>query len=227
MAPDNSPTYGRFSFDEPTTDQFLYAGWCVDPPARLPIVRRSDKRAQLIDRCRTFVAATEGQEGVVSATLYRTEMVPPLPEVPRYDVLTLIRTRTPDRLDQVRTDLRGLEPDFVMPARNIRRIADTDRTRSATFLFNHFTAQDPARALEAFDQVAGWFPDKLSVDNTTLLQPSDQAASPYVFVNYVRVPHGARGFLLAMLTRPSFHTHVRRLLREHDMAALPLLASPV
>ncbi|MGH3501091.1 MAG: hypothetical protein ACRDQA_09400, partial [Nocardioidaceae bacterium] len=98
---------------------------------------------------------------------------------------------------------------------------------SGTFLFNHFTAQDPIRALEAFDQVAGWFPDELGVDNTTLLQPTDQAASPYVFVNYVRVPHGARRFLLAMLTRPSFHTHVRRVLREHDLAALPLLASPV
>ncbi|MDN5917347.1 MAG: hypothetical protein L0I76_19995 [Pseudonocardia sp.] len=227
MTSDNSPGYGRPSFEEPTTDHFLYAGWCVDPPTRLPIVRRSDKREQLIDRCRTYAAATESQEGVVSATVYQTEIIPPLPGTPRYDVLTLIRTRTPDRLAGVQTDLRDLEPDSVMPARNIRRIADTDSTRSATFLFNHFTAQDPSTALEAFDQVAGWFPDSLGVDNTTLLQPTDQAASPYVFVNYVRVPHGARGFLLAMLTRPSFHTHVRRVLREHDMAALPLLASPV
>lgn len=227
MTPDNPPTSGRPSFEEPTTDHFLYAGWRVDPPTRLPIVRRSDQRARMIERCRAYTAATERHEGVASATVYETEMIPPLPGIPRYDVLTLIRARTPDRLAQAETDLRDLEPDFVMPAQNTRRIGDTGRTGSATFLFNHFTAQNPAVALEGFDQVAGWFPDKLGVDSTTLLQPVDQAASPYVFVNYVRVPHGARGFLLAMLTRPSFHTHVRRSLRSHDMTALPLLASPV
>lgn len=227
MTPDRSPTYGRAAFEEPTTDHFLYAGWRVDPPTRLPIVRRSDQRERVIERCRAYTAATERHEGVVSATVFETQMIPPLPGIPRYDVLTLVRARTPDRLAQAEADLQDLGPDFVMPAQNTRRIGDTDRTRSATFLFNHFTAEHPAVAMEGFDQVAGWFPDKLGVDNTTLLQPVDQTASPYVFVNYVRVPHGARGFLLAMLTRPSFHTHVRRSLRKNDMAALPLLAKSV
>lgn len=226
MTPDNSPTYDRPSFEEPITDHFLYAGWCVDPPARLPIVGRSEQRERMIERCRAHATATGRHEGVVSAIVYETEMIPPLPGIPRYDVLMLIRAHTPDRLAQAETDLRALEPDFVMPARNTRRIGDTDSTQAATFLFNHFTAQNPSMALEGFDQVAGWFPDKLGVDNTTLLQPVEQTASPYVFVNYVRVPHGARGFLLAMLTRPSFHTHVRRTLRKHDMTALPLLAKP-
>lgn len=227
MTPDSSPTDGRAAFEEPTTDHFLYAGWCVDPPTRLPIVRRSDQRERVIERCRAYTAATERHEGVVSATVYETQVIPPLPGIPRYDVLTLIRARTPDRHAQAETDLRDLGPDFVMAAQNTRRIGDTDRTRSATFLFNHFTAENPAVAMEGFDQVAGWFPDKLGVDNTTLLQSVDRTASPYVFVNYVRVPHGARGFLLAMLTRPSFHTHVRRSLRKNDMTALPLLAKPV
>lgn len=229
MTPDTPSTAGRPAFEEPTTDHFVYAGWCVDPPRRLPIVGRSDQRERVIERCRAYAAATERQEGVVSATVYETQLIPPLPGTPRYDVLMLVRAHTFDQLAQAETELRDLEPDLVMPAHNTRRIGRTDRTRAATFLFNHFTAQsqNTAVALEGFDQVAGWFPDKLGVDNTTLLQPLDQAASPYVFVNYVRVPHGARGFLLAMLTRPSFHTHVRQSLRKHGMAALPLLAKPV
>lgn len=227
MTPEDSPVDGRPAFQEPTTDHFVYAGWCVDPPTRLPLVRRSDQRERVIERCRAYTATTERHEGVVSATVYETQLIPPLSGIPRYDVLMLIRARTPDQLAQAETDLRDLEPDFVMPAQNTRRIGDTDSTRSATFLFNHFTAQDPAVALEGFDQVAGWFPDKLDVDNTTLLQPLRETPSPYVFVNYVRVPHGARGFLLAMLTRPSFHTHVRRTLRKHNMTALPLLVKPI
>lgn len=227
MTPDTSPSDDRTSFDEPTTDRFLYVGWCVDPPARLPFVGRSDRRERVIERCRDYTAATERHEDAVSATVYETQVIPPLPGIPGYDVLMLIRARTPERLAEIRADVQELEPGFVMAAQNTRRIGETGRNRSATFLFNHFTAAVPGVALEGFDQVAGWFPDKLGVDNATLLQPVDQAASPYVFVNYVRVPHGARQFLLAMLTRPSFHTHVRRILREREMTALPLLAKPV
>lgn len=197
------------------------------PPAKLPFVGRSDRRGRVIERCRSYTATTERQEGVVTATVYETQVIPPLPGIPRYDILMLIRARTPERLAEIRADLQELEPDFVMTAQNTRRIGDTGRNPAETFLFNHFTAAVPEVALEGFDQVAGWFPDKLGVDNATLLQPVDQATSPYVFVNYVRVPNGARRFLLAMLTRPSFHTHVRRILRERDMTALPLLATPV
>lgn len=222
-----SPSEVRPAFDEPSSDHFLYAGWSVDPPARLPVVRRSDPRQRMIERCRGFAAAAESCEGVVAATVYETELMPPLPDIPRYDVLMLIRAHARRGLVQAESGLSDLEPDFMMPAQNTRRIGDTDRTHSASFLFNHFVAQRSAVAMEGFDQVAGWFPDKLAVDNTTLLQPIDQAASPYAFVNYVRVPGGARGFLFAMLTRPSFYTHVRRTLRTYDMAALPLLAKPV
>lgn len=154
-------------------------------------------------------------------------MIPPLPDVPRYDVLMLIRAHARSELGAVESGLRELDPDFSMPAQNTRRIGETDSTRSASFLFNHFVAQRPAVALEGFDRVAGWFPGKLGVDNTTLLQPVDQATSPYAFVNYVRVPGGARGFLLSMLTRPSFYTQVRRTLSAYEMTALPLLAKPV
>lgn len=227
MKSDHSASFDRPSYDEPTSDYFLYAGWSVDPPARLPFVRRSDQRQRAIERCRAFTEAAERQEGIVAATVYEAEMIPPLPGIPRYDILMLIRSRTRDGLAQSEARVQDLEPDFVMPAQNTRRIGDTDRSQSATFLFNHFVAGRPDVAMEGFDRVAGWFPEKLGVDNTTVLQPVDAASSAYVFVNYVRVPGGARRFLLAMLTRPSFHSRVRRTLRSYDMTALPLLAKPV
>src|SRR5699024_9951977 len=93
------------SFDEPTTDRFLYAGWSVDPPTKLPVVGSSDRRERMIDRCRDFAATAEAREGVVSATVYRTRLIPPLPDIPRYDVLMLIRTHTAHHLTQVRSDL--------------------------------------------------------------------------------------------------------------------------
>ncbi len=225
--PDMPVSEARPVFDEPSADHFLYVGWSVDPPARVPVVRRSDRRQRMIERCRDFAAATESREGLVAATVYEAEMIPPLPDVPRYDVLMLIRAHARSELGAVESGLRELEPDFSMPAQNTRRIGETDSTRSASFLFNHFVAQRPAVALEGFDRVAGWFPGKLGVDNTTLLQPVDQATSPYAFVNYVRVPGGARGFLLSMLTRPSFYTQVRRTLSAYELTALPLLAKPV
>jgi hypothetical protein len=62
------------------------------------------------------------------------------------------------------------------------------------------------------------------VDNSTLLQPTSEG--PYALVNYVRLPHGATRFLLTQLCRPSFHTYVRRRLRDDGMVALTILCKP-
>ena len=227
MPPAGVSNAARPAFDEPSADRFLYAGWSVDPPARLPFVRRSDERALTIARCCEYAAGAERRTGTMSATVFETEVMPPLPGAPRYDVLMLLRVESQQALAREAAEVRDLAPTFTMSAWNSRRIGDTDRTGDATCLFNHFVAQRPDAASAGFDQVAGWFPDKLGVDNTTLLQPDDQEAAPYAFVNYVRVPGGARSFLLGMLLRPSFHTHVRRVLKAHHMQALPLLAKPV
>ena len=227
MEPAGSSSGARLAFDEPSGDRFLYAGWTVDPPARLPVVRRSDERVRMIARCCEYARVAEKRTGASSATVFETEVMPPLPGTPRYDVLMLLRVHSQQELAREVAEVRDLAPDFTMAARNSRRIGDTDRTHDATFLFNHFAAQRSDAAMAGFEQVAGWFPDKLGVDNATLLEPDDQEGAPYVFVNYVRVPGGARRFLLGMLLRPSFHTRVRRILRSHHMQALPLLAKPV
>jgi hypothetical protein len=213
-------------FSEPMPGEYLYAGWSVDPPRHGPFVRRSARRERVLDQARALAREARTIDDVADATVFEAVLIPPLEDVPRFDVTLLLRAATPEALAQV----RGSRPwqqasaDFVMTARNTRRIGDTERSRSATFLFNHFTADDAAAAVTVWEELAGWYTAKAGVDNSTLLQPTGEA--PYALVNYVRLPHGAARFLLDQLRRPSFHTYVRRRLRDHGMAALPVLSNP-
>jgi hypothetical protein len=214
------------SFSEPLPGEYLYAGWTVDPPRHGPIVRRSARRDRVLDRCRALAHDAKTLDGVADATVFRAVLIPPLKGIPRFDVTLLLRATTPEVLAQVRSlrPWQQANADFVMTARNTRRIGDTQRTRSASFLFNHFSADDPAGSVRVWEELAGWYTAKVGVDNSTLLQPTSQA--PYALVNYVRLPHGATRFLLAQLSRPSFHTYVRRTLRDNGMVALPILCKP-
>jgi hypothetical protein len=213
-------------FTEPLHGEYLYAGWSVDPPRRIPIVRPSARRDRVLDRCRALANDAKSIDGVADATVFQAVLIPPLEGLPRFDVAVLLRATTPEALAQVRSlrPWQQANADFVMTARNTRRIGDTERTRSATFLFNHFTADDAAGAVRVWEELAGWYTAKAGVDNSTLLQPTSEG--PYALVNYVRLPHGATRFLLAQLCRPSFHTYVRRTLRDNGMVALPVLCRP-
>jgi hypothetical protein len=213
-------------FVSPLPDEYLYIGLTVDPPAHVPVVRHSARRDQVLDRCRALVREVEHMEDAADATLFETVLIPPVPGVPRFDITLLVRASTPDVLAQVRhADLWSqLEPDLVITARNTRRIGDTEQTRSATFLFNHFTAADTATAVTAWEDLAGWYTAKTGVDNSTLLQPT--GASPYAFINYVRLPGSGTHFMVNQLSRPSFHSYVRRTLQDNGMSALPLLCRP-
>lgn len=220
----NADAHPRFV--PPLPDHYLYVGLAVDPPMRVPVVRHSARREAALDRCRALVRELEQTEQVADATVFETVLIPPVPCVPRFDITLLVRATAPDVLTQVRqADLWSqLEPGLMMDAANTRRIGDTERARSATFLFNHFTAADADSAVTAWEKVAGWYTAKTGVDNSTLLRPGD--AAPYALLNYVRLPGSAVRFMLNQLARPSFHSHVRRTLKANDMTALPLLVRP-
>jgi hypothetical protein len=224
--PTTTTAYPPPPFSEPIPGEYLYAGWSVDPPRHTPIVGGSGRRDRVLDQCRTLVRDATSIDGVADATLLEAVLIPPLKGIPRFDITLLVRAATSEVLAQVRAlrPWQQANADFVMSARNIRRIGDTAPTRSASFLFNHFTADDAAGAVRVWEELAGWYTAKVGVDNSTLLQPTSQA--PYALVNYVRLPHGATRFLLAQLCRPSFHTYVRRRLRDNGMAALPILGKP-
>jgi hypothetical protein len=217
----------RAKFAEPLPYGYIYAGMTVDPPGRAPFVRGSARRDEALEKLKTVAGQLEALDEVVRATVYRAVLIPPIEGAPRFDATVLLETTSPEEISDVQTSepYKQLEADFVMPARNTRRIGDTEENMSGTFLFNHFTAEDPERALEAWEGLTGWYTTKTGVDNSTLLQPTGEA--PYAFVNYVRLPRGPVRFILDQLTRPSFHTFVRTKLRANGMVALPLLCEAV
>jgi hypothetical protein len=217
----------RAKFAEPLPYGYLYVGMTVDPPGRAPFVRRSAKRDEALEKLKIVAGQLEALDEVVRATVYQAVLIPPIEGAPRFDMTVLVEITSPEEISGVQTSepYRQLDADFVMGARNTRRIGDTEENLSGTFLFNHFTAEDPERALEAWENLTGWYTTKTGVDNSTLLQPIGEA--PYAFVNYVRLPRGPVRFMLDQLTRPSFHTFVRTKLRANGMVALPLLCEAV
>lgn len=204
------------TFTDPAPYGYLYAGLRVDPPARLPFVRRSARRAEAIRRCKDVAARLSSSPEVVAATVYEAVLIPPAAGHPRFDVLVLVQTTTPAAVADVESGevFRGLGADFVMGARNIRRIGDIDRSRTGEFLFNHFTAEDADRAVRTWEPVAGWFTHQAGVEDSALLGPIEP--SPYVFVNHVRLPCRPVGFFLRLL-KPSFRGAVSRRLRANGI----------
>lgn len=222
-----TPKYPKAPLTEPLPYGYIYAGMTVDPPYRAPFVRRSSERDDALEKCKVLAHQLESLGEVIRSTVYEAVLIPPIEGIPRFDVILLVQTISPEAIAEVQTSepYERLDADFVMTARNTRRIGDTEKTLSGTFLFNHFTAEDPVGAVEAWENLTGWYTSKTGVDNSTLLQPIGEA--PYALVNYVRLPRGPIQFMLSQVTRPSFHTFVRATLRANDMVALPLLCEPV
>ncbi|MEV0824958.1 hypothetical protein [Nonomuraea rubra] len=212
------------SFTTPSPRGYLYACASVDPPGRAPFVRRSARREQALAQWRTLAQNLTELNEVATATVYEAVLIPPIEGGPRHDVLMLVQTTSPEELAAV--PVEKLQADLVMPARNIRRIGDTDATARGTFLFNHFTAPDPEAGVPVWDELAGWYTARTGVDNSTLLRPVEEGA-PYAFVNYVRLPGSAPAFLLNQVLRPSFHRFVRSTLKANGMVAMPILCRPV
>jgi hypothetical protein len=219
--------YPKATFAEPLPYGYIYAGMTVDPPGRAPIVRGSTRRDNALEKLKTVAGQLEAVDEVVRATVYRAVLIPPIEGAPRFDVVVLVETTSPEEISRVQNSepYGQLDPDFVMAARNTRRIGDTQENMSGTFLFNHFTAEDPEGAVEAWESLTGWYTTKTGVDNSTLLGPIGDA--PYAFVNYVRLPRGPVRFMLGQVIRPSFHTLVRAKLRANGMVAMPLLCEAV
>jgi hypothetical protein len=201
------------TFTEPAPYGYLYAGLRVDPPARVPFVRRSARRAEAIRRCKDAAASLMESPDVVAATVYEAVLIPPAANHPRFDVLVLVETTTPETITGAEA-FRALGADVVMGARNVRRIGDIDRSRTGAFLFNHFTAENFDRALRTWEPIAGWFTHRAGVDDSALLEPVE--ASPYVFVNHVRLPCSPVRFFLRLL-KPSFRESVSRQLRANGI----------
>jgi hypothetical protein len=223
-----APPLPRPAFTAPIPGTWLYLGLAADPRTIGPRVRRSTERARVIARCHALLDEVGGD--LAEATVFETVLIPPIRGVPRFDVVVLARAGVgPGDAGALAAVRAAFEADGVpvvqaMTAHNVRRFGDTERTRDATFLLNHFTAADADTAQAAWEDISGWYAAVLGVDNSTLLRP--EPAAPYALVNYVRLPIAPVPFLLRQLVSPSYYRQVRARLRAHRMAFLPLLLRP-
>jgi hypothetical protein len=218
--------YPRATFSEPMPYGYLYLGMRIEPPSRVPFVRRSTKRSNVIRECKDLARELDDLAEVVAVTVYEAVVIPPIKGSPRFDVIVLIQTTSPETITTVETAeaYRRLDADLVMAARNVRRVGDIDHPRSGTFLFNHFTAADPERTLRTLEDVAGWFLHKAGVDDSALLRPTGEA--PYVFVTHIRLPCSPIRFFLRF-AKPSFRKSVSRRLRADQIGFAPVVCKLV
>ena len=190
---DPNPEYPKATFAEALPYGYIYVGMMIDPPSHAPFVRRSAKRDDALRECKTVAGQLEALGEVVRATVYRAVLIPPIEGMPRFDVVLLVQATSPEAISEVQSSepYKRLDADFAMSALNAKRIGDTDKSQSGTFLFNHFTAENPEDAVEVWENLTGWYTTKTGVDNSTLLRPIGEA--PYAFINYVRLPPGRYG----------------------------------
>ncbi|WP_067600281.1 hypothetical protein [Nocardiopsis listeri] len=209
-------------FDPPHPYGYVYVGASVSPPERGPLVRGDRRREEVLAEFAGLLPEVEARPEVVATSLYEAVFMPPLSGAPRYDVVVLITTvSTTAAVDFLDSEAyRELGAELVMVAGNTRRIGETEDGSEATFLFNHFTAPDPERAVVAWEDLAHWYVTVIGVDNSTLLRPRGDAA--FAMVNQVRLPGGPLRFLLAQFVRPSFFRRVRGGLRAEGMRAMPV-----
>jgi hypothetical protein len=226
MTSDDHTLHPGAAFTEPAPYGYLYVGMRIDPPNRVPVVRRSAARTVALQDCRRLAGRLESLVEVVAVTVYEAVVIPPARDSPRFDVMVLIQTTSPESIPAVEAAeaFQHLKADFVMAARNTRRIGDIDRSEAGAFLFNHFTAADSERALRTWEDIAGWFTHRAGVEDSALLQPI--GASPYVFVNHVRLPCSPVRFFLR-LAKPSFRKAVSRRLTTNQIGFAAVVCRPV
>jgi hypothetical protein len=219
--------YAEPAFVEPLPSGFLYAAWSVDPVTVGPFVKRSTPRRRKIDEVSGVAAALTNLAEVEGIRVFEASFMPPLPKMPRYDVVMLLRADSRDSAARLANDaqLRRTSPATVFLAENAARFGATENGQAgdggATFLLNHFIGpSDRPAAVAVWRQLSAWYVANTGVDNSTLLRTEEPA--PFVLVNYVRLRRNVVRFLLAQLLRPSFFSYVRALLNRHQLTSLPL-----
>ncbi|WP_017570316.1 hypothetical protein [Nocardiopsis halotolerans] len=221
-----SAGYPKPGFRSPSPSGFVYVGLSVDPP-HTPLVRSSAERDDAIGECLSTARRLSSRDDVLRARVFEAVLIPPLKGSPRFDVMMLVETASPERNGDVvaSAGFDQLGADLVMPADNPARIGDPESPSTGIYLFNHFTAPDGDAGVRVWEGLAGWYTAKTGVDNSIPLRSVGDER--FAFVNYARLPGGAASFMVNQLVRPSFHRFVRGRLRANGMVALPILCRPV
>jgi hypothetical protein len=236
------PKYGRAPLVEPTTLGYILIGAQVQPrPA--PFVPNSRDKTALLTRLQSVARQLAQLDAVERVTVYdAVAFAPPSAyvraqgnaiHIPRFDVVVLVETQSPAAARDIQTTgayqalINALATQasqmYVVAARNVKRIADVDKTRPGVFLFNYFVADDPEVALDLWDYLAGWYTAEAGLDNSTLLVPLEGERSDYLAINHARWDGSLLGLFLRQLTSSSFRTYMLANLDANRVGAMPVL----
>lgn len=227
---------------EPAPSGYVHLAAEVD--GRPPFLPNSQKKRELIARCKRLCRQLEADPGVLSAVVFDALLIPPgrgeflkkLPgktHVARFDLAILVETTTPEAAEEVAeasapyAEMERAVRDaatFVhrIAATDAKRIGPVNHERRGVFLFNHFFADDTARNLAVWEYTAGWFQQETGLDNSTVLLPRDGERSEYNIVNHCRWDR-LRDVLPSLIFKRSFRSYVLDNFEANDVAAMPIL----
>jgi hypothetical protein len=236
------PRFSKVALIEPRPFGYIHIAASVRP-GPLPFVLRGRRVSEFLGRLKTLARQLEAVDSVLKATVYHARAIAPLSSylksrrgsihVARFDVVVLVETPSPATAREVRGTpayqalldaITAAATDVhVMVARNIKRVADVDKTRQGIFLFNYFVGDDPTVVVDLWDYLAGWYAVETGLDNSTLLAPLEGERADYVIVNHARWEGSLPGVLLSQFTKRSFRSYVLANLDANRVGAMPVL----
>ena len=234
----DQPRFRPATLIEPPSRGYLHLSAEVEPSlGGPPFPRTSAAKRALLDRLRTIADGLEAVPDVDRATVYRSVVTPPpsgyartAAHPARFDVIVLVETSSgqamnavemTDEYQQLHKELASSSQRLVTaPSRCIKCINDVDKSRAGVYLFNYFVVADRDKALEVWDHLAGWYMTETNLDNSTVLEPVDDA--DYAFVNHANWPCGTARLALRQV-KPSFFSFVRANLDASQMGSMPIV----
>ncbi len=236
-----NPKYPPIKLIEPTTLGYIHLAAVVQP-RQAPFMPIGHEKAKLLERLKHLAQQLEHLEAIEKVTVFHSiVMAPPSGYVkqhrdsihlPRYDIVVLIETTSPETALQVQKmteyaelvdALRSKASDLhIVVARNVKRVGDVEKRRKGIFLFNYFVGEDPQVTLALWDYLAGWYAVETGMDNSTLLLPLEGERSDYTIINHARW-NGLLSFMWQQLTKKSFRTYMLANLDMNQIGAMPVL----
>lgn len=235
-----NPKYPPVKLIEPTTLGYIHLAAVVQP-RKSPFMPIGRKKKQLIARLKYLAQQLEQLEAVEKATVFHAVVIAPSSgyvkqhrdsiHLPRYDVVVLVETRSPEAALQVQKTeeytmlidaLKSCASDLhTLVARNVKCAGDVEKRRKGIFLFNYFVGDDPQVTLALWDYLAGWYAVATGMNNSTLLLPLEGERSDYTIINHARW-NGLVRFLWRQITKKSFRTYMQANLNENHVGSMPV-----
>jgi hypothetical protein len=237
-----SPKYGKAPLIDPSPLGYIHIGAAIDPPSRPgPVFRIGKEKKALLRRVKERSLALVQRPDVVRATVFRAvafmpggEYIKEHPEkpAPNFDVVVLVEAESQEAVPSVQgsEEYRALLSELdtvakrlhVIRAKNLKRIADVDKSRQGTFVFNHLIGDDPDVLLEHWEWLGGWYQVETGLDNSTLFVPLEGERSDYVAINNARWNISLPHLILKQLPKRSFWNYVAKNLDAHEIGAWPV-----